>query len=208
MFDLYLITDEGSPGSIASAVREALTRAAPGRVGVQLRDKAARPEELLPLARELRAITREAGAALFINEHARLARAVAADGVHLPDRALSISATRAQLAADARVGVSCHDAAGLARAVEQGADFAVLGPVFEAPGKAPPLGVARFGELVRATPMPVFALGGVGVAHISALCAAGAHGIALIRAVFAARDRAASTAACLTALDAARNRRG
>jgi thiamine-phosphate pyrophosphorylase len=210
-FDLYLITDpEASPGpgGIARAVRQALAGVPAGRVAVQLRAKQLTEAELLPLARELRAITRDAGVELYLNTHVELAQLTAADGVHLPERGPSPSATRLALPPTMRIGVSCHDATGLSRARREGADFAVLGPIFAVPGKAPPLGIERFAELVRGAGagLPVYALGGVDVTHVAQLCAAGAHGIALVRAVFTAADPAAALAQCLTALDRARAR--
>lgn len=210
MFDLYLITDPQASGGVVESVREALRGAPPGRIAVQLRDKRAPAASLVALARELRALTRDAGARLLVNTHVELAARVDADGVHLPEGASSlraVSAARAALRPGALVGVSCHDAAGLERAAQAAADFAVLGPVLDVPDKAPALSIPGFGALVAGARLPVLALGGVSAAHVAELCARGAHGVAVIRAVFGASDRRVAVALLLEALDRAHERR-
>jgi thiamine-phosphate pyrophosphorylase len=203
VFDLYLITDGSRPEDIERAVREALQDVPAGRVAVQLRAKQLASRALFELARALRSLTREAGVALFINDRVDVALLVQADGVHLPEQGLPIAAARKLLGAAAQIGVSCHDAFGLARATEQGASFATLSPVFETRDKGPALGVERFAELVAGTQLPVFALGGVRPEHAAALAGCGASGLAAISVVFGAADRATATAECLEAWDCA-----
>jgi thiamine-phosphate pyrophosphorylase len=166
------------------------------RVAVQLRAKHLPRQALADLARELRALTRDVGVQLLINGDSELARESCADGVHLPEASPApspsptLSAARTQLGAAALIGVSCHDPAGLTRAAHGGASYATLSPVFESPGKGAPLGLPRFAEWTQAAPLPVFALGGVNAASAAALKRAGASGLAVIGAVFAASDPA------------------
>jgi 8-oxo-dGTP diphosphatase len=75
---------------------------------------------------------------------------------------------------------SCHTRAELARAIELGFDFAVLGPVLEKRG-AEPLGWPRFADVVRGASIPVYAIGGLKPAHMQDAWRAGAHGLAMIR---------------------------
>ncbi len=200
MFDLYLITDPETAGGVAQATAEALADAPGPRVAVQLRAKHLPAAQLLALAYELREITRRAGALLFINDRADIARVVAADGVHLPSTGLPVAAAREAVGPSVLVGVSCHDRASLERAAADGGDFATLSPVFAVPGKGKPLGIAVFGALARGAKLPVYALGGVRADHASALRAHGAHGLAVIRAVWSAEDRRRAVAGCLDAL--------
>lgn len=200
MLCLYLITDGDAPESIPSAVAAALSCAPPGRVAVQLRAKRSDERTLLELARALRRETQLRGAKLLINEHIDIARRVGADGVHLPERSIPASEARERLGPSACIGVSCHDADGLARA--RGASFACLSPVFASPGKGEPLGLPRFHELVEHAELPVFALGGVRPERAAALRAAGAAGLAVISAVFAQPDPARAVASFLEAWDA------
>lgn len=79
---------------------------------------------------------------------------------------------------------SVHDADALARAQSRGFDAAVLSPVFATashPG-ASPMGWARFSGLVRSASLPVYALGGLGPEQLPEAHAAGAQGVAGIRA--------------------------
>jgi len=83
-------------------------------------------------------------------------------------------------------GASCHDEGELARAVEVGVDFVVLGPVLPTPSHAavPPLGWKRFEELSRGMPLPVYALGGLVRADLEQAMLHGAHGVALRRSAW------------------------
>ncbi|HEY8427380.1 MAG TPA: thiamine phosphate synthase, partial [Sandaracinaceae bacterium] len=63
--------------------------------------------------------------------------------------------------------------------------------------KGPALGIDGFAEAVRSIAIDVYALGGVGAAHVSALREAGARGVAVVRAVYAAPDPAAAARALL-----------
>ena len=185
-FLVYLITDPTrDPVAI---VRAALEAAAPGEVGVMARDKRAPPRELAALARALLPICRARGAALLVNDRCDIAHAVGADGAHLPERGLAVADARAVLGPAARIGVSRHGPGSAS-----GADLVTLGPVGAVPGKGPPMGVEGFAEAAASYgPLPVYALGGVDAEVAPDLCAAGASGIAVVRAVCASPDPAAS----------------
>ncbi len=197
-FDLYLITDPAA--DVIGVTRAALSAAEPGRVAVQLRDKSASARELIALASALLPICRAAGAPLFVNDRADVARIVGADGAHLPEAGLSVQEARTILGPSARIGRSCHDRAGLERALRDGADLATLAPVNAVPGKGAPLGVEGFARAARDLPLDVYALGGVGAEDARALREAGARGVAVIRAVYGAVDPAAEVRALLSAL--------
>lgn len=199
MYPLYLITDGASPERIPEAVRAALRGAPPDSVLVQLRAKACEPGRLYDLALAVHEHCTTHGAGLVINDRADLAQAIAADGVHLPERALPAAAVRRVMGEHALIGVSCHDAAGLRAAASGGASFATLSPVFPSPQKGAPLGLPRFSELVRAASLPVYALGGVDASRARALKRAGASGLAVISAVFGSQDPASAVAGLLAA---------
>ncbi|MER3546376.1 MAG: Nudix family hydrolase [Rhodanobacteraceae bacterium] len=82
------------------------------------------------------------------------------------------------------VGASCHDASELELAAGIGADFAVLAPVLATPShlQASSIGWSRFAELTFDARLPVYALGGVGRHDLPRARAAGAQGVAGIRA--------------------------
>ena len=198
LFDLLLITDEAP--ELAARVTLALAGVPPGRVAVQLRHKRLSAHALFELGSVLRTVTRKAGASLLINDRVDVAQAVGAEGVHLPEQGLSVTVARRLLGPDALVGRSCHDAAGLARAAADGADYATLAPVFEVPGKGPPLGIEGFASACQHARLPVYALGGINAAHTSELRAAGARGVAVIRHVLGSDDPATRVATLLAHL--------
>jgi len=123
------------------------------------------------------------GARVLVNGDVRLARDTGADGVHLPAQQLMTLTARPALPL---VGASCHDRAELERAARLGLDFAVLGPVKPTqshPGE-PGLGWDAFAAMIRNLPLPVYAIGGMAREDVVVAQAAGAQGIAAIRAVW------------------------
>ncbi|NDY42660.1 thiamine phosphate synthase [Dissulfurirhabdus thermomarina] len=185
-FSLYLVTGRrGIPGGrgLLDAVREALE----GGVGaVQLREKDLPPRDLLPLALELRDLTRRHGARLLVNDRVDVALAAGADGVHLAATSLPVAAVRRITGPGFLVGVSTHSVAEVLEAEAAGADFVTFGPVYPTPSKArygPPVGLGPLREACRRAALPVFALGGVKAANVAEVLEAGAAGVALISAV-------------------------
>ena len=142
------------------------------------------------LARRLAAIARSRGLLLLVGEDPALARHVGAAGVHLPERALrQAGAVRWQR--DWLVTAAAHSPAALRMAAACGADAALLAPVFATashPG-ARALGPRRFAALVRTSPIPVYALGGIGPANVRLLGSSGAVGIAGIGGLIPAAPR-------------------
>ncbi len=208
---IYLITDRRATGGrpLAAVVAAALRGASRFRradgtspLAVSLREKDLPIAELSGLAREIAALTRAAGAELFVNGRIDVALAAGAQGVHLPADGLDPGQVRA-LAPGLRVGVSTHTLDEVAAAARAGADFVVFGPVFETPSKQGLLAARGLSALAAAcalSPMPVLALGGI-TADAAPLCrAAGAAGVACIRAIASAVDPEAETTAFLARL--------
>lgn len=97
------------------------------------------------------------------------------------------------------LGRSCHNPDELRRAAEEGCTYATLSPIFPSPSKpgyGPPLGPAA----LAGAPLPVYALGGVATANAAACIAAGAAGVAVMGAVMAAPDPAATVSRLLDTL--------
>ena len=147
---------------------------------VQLREASLPADRREAFAAAAVALCHGHGARVLINGDAQLARAVGADGLHLPSAQLRDLRGRP---AFPLVAASCHDATELRRAADFGLDFAVLGPVRPTPTHAgnPGLGWHGFAELVRGLPLPVYGLGGLAARDRESALAAGAQGIAAIR---------------------------
>lgn len=190
-FRLYLITDRRLQSELPWAVERALSALPRGTAAVQLREKDLSGRALFELAGELRAITARHGASLFVNERADIARAVGADGVHLPGDSFSVEDARAWLGPGTMVGASCHTPGELA--LRSGADFATISPIFPSPGKGEAIGLEALARAAERSALPLYALGGIEAAHIPQALSAGAFGVAAIRA-WLEGDPALSTA--------------
>ncbi len=190
-FNLYLITDRHQVApdhTLLSAVDAALQG---GVKAVQLREKDLSAAELLPLARELRVLTRHHGALLLINDRIDIALAVQADGVHLGGHSLPADIARELVGPDLLIGISTHTHDEIRIAEQQGADFVTFGPVYATPSKAAfglPQGLHALSEACRVSGLPVFALGGITSSRLPEARQAGASGIALISAILARSD--------------------
>lgn len=185
---IWIITSpEHRTGPIAPLQR-ALDGPGARQVGVQLRAKREPDRTLIDWGHELRAATASTGSCLVVSRRADVARIIGADGVHLPESGLPIEQVRRHWPSLAIIGVSRHDRAGLVAAQEAGATYAFLSPVFEVPGKNPPIGVEGFRRAIAGLRIPVFALGGIGPENASQLVEAGAHGVAVRRAIYEAND--------------------
>jgi thiamine-phosphate pyrophosphorylase len=198
---LYLITDRHATNGrpLVDVVTAALSGITPGglspwQVAIQLREKDLSGRALTELARELRAVTAAAGVALYINDRVDVALAVGADGVHLGGTSLDVAAAGA-IAGDLAIAVSAHapaEVAALHAAAGKRMSFALLGPIFDTPSKrrfGAPLGAAAITAAARAG-LPIVGVGGLGPEQAGEVLAAGAHGVACIRAVMAAPDPA------------------
>jgi thiamine-phosphate pyrophosphorylase len=131
------------------------------------------------LGARLAALCRRRGLVLLVAEDWRLAAALRADGVHLPDRPLR----RFRRRPGWLVTAAAHSAPALVRARRIGADASLLSPAFPTashPGR-PALGPLRFARLANAAPLPVYALGGVTAERARRL--RGAVGLAAVGAL-------------------------
>ncbi len=197
----YLVTEGGLVPDLVAAVRAAMAGLPPGAVAVQLREKAMPARDLLGLARALQSVCGPAGQPLLVNDRLDVALAAGAAGVHLPSTGFAPEEARRLLPPGALVGVSCHSAEDVARAAAGGADFATFGPVFDTPSKrrfGPPVGLGRLAEAARLG-LPLLGLGGVDLANAAQVVAAGAHGVAAIRAWLGAPDPGAAVRALVAA---------
>ena len=156
---------------------------------------------LLAAAHDLRGLTRAHGATLLVNDRIDVALAADADGVHLPAASFPVATARALVGSAKLIGRSTHSPDEARRAATEGADYAILGPIFATPSKeqyGPPLGEAA---LAATKPTcPLLAIGGITPDNAASVRAAGATGAAVIRAILDAPDPAAVTRALLAAV--------
>lgn len=170
---------------------------------IQIREKDLDTRPLLELVQGAVASARGSAARVIVNDRLDVALGAGAQGVHLGGQAMPAGTVRAAVPVDFWIGVSCHSAEDVWAAEHAGADYALLGPVFETPSKlgyGPPLGLAVLERAVRrARRMPVLALGGITVERARECLAAGAAGIAGI-SIFQRCDSMAERVKALRAL--------
>jgi thiamine-phosphate pyrophosphorylase len=175
--------------AVIAAAEDALPR---GSFAVQLRDKLAGASALARTAARLRA----RATTLWINAPTpavlRVARETGADGVHVPCDRSAIAEARSLLGADAWISTPAHDEDQVAIARDGGATGVLVSPIFASPGKGAPRGVAALtAARTNAPALVIIALGGVDASNVAACASAGAHGVAVIRALLDAPDPAA-----------------
>lgn len=154
---------------------------------VQLRDPELPTRALADLGARLREATRAVGASLVVNDRVDLAIAIGADGVHLGRLSMRVADARSLLGASAWISVSAHGVDDVLRAASEGADAALLSPIFASPGKGAPIGVQAIAAAREATgrrglAIDLVALGGVDAANAASCSSHGASAVAAIRA--------------------------
>src|SRR5205085_11331759 len=132
-------------------------------------------------ARDAGRVAHRAGARFILNDRADLARLCDADGVHLGQDDLSVSAVRRVVGPDALIGVSTHNLDQLRQAVLDGASYVGVGPTFPSSTKDFPefAGVDYVRQAMAETSLPAFAIGGITPDNVAAVRAAGARRIAV-----------------------------
>lgn len=179
---LHVVTDD------ATAARPDFLRAAAGvvaeggpRIALHLRAPLANGLAVYRWAEALRALTREAGALLLVNDRVDVALAMDADGVQLGRRGLVVADARALAGAERMIGVSVHTSAEVDEA--RGADFVLVGNVYATashPGR-PGIGVSGLAAFAG---LPRIVIGGVTPERVAELRDAGVRGVAAIRGVW------------------------
>jgi thiamine-phosphate pyrophosphorylase len=136
---------------------------------------------------------------LAVNDRADLALAVGADVLHLGQGDLPVRHARQVVGAGPLVGRSTHTEAEVATAtVEPGVDYYCVGPTWPTPTKpgrpAPGLPLLRYAASIGAD-RPWFAIGGIDLANLDEVLAAGARRVVVVRAITEAADPYAAAAA-------------
>ena len=178
---LYLVLDGAHAHVLDAALRG-------GVDVVQLRDKELPDDELVRAAEPFRRAC-DAHSALFVlNDRPDLVAACRADGVHVGQRDVSVADARSLVGDERIVGLSIETVDQLDATA--GADYLGVGAVFTTPTKTDAKAAGL--ELVRAAAgrvtIPWFAIGGIDLENVADVVAAGAPGIAVVRAIRDAAD--------------------
>ncbi len=181
-YSLYAVIDRESCFKNISETVKGCVKA--GVEIIQLRDKAQNADIFHKNALLSRKIT--AGKALFIiNDRADIARVCEADGLHLGQFDIPISAARKILGEGKIIGKSCHSLKQALSAEKEGADYISIGPIFKTPTKpkAKAVGLKLLGIVRKRVRIPTVAIGGIDKKNAYLLRASKAKIIAVVRAV-------------------------
>ncbi len=176
-----------------------------GAAVIQWRDKRRDKGEQLNDARRIRDLCRESDALFIVNDHADLAFALDADGVHLGQRDLPVDVVH-RLLPGAVIGVSTNNADEARRAVAGGATYVAVGSVFPTQTKpvTRPASPERVREVRAAVDVPLVAIGGIDASNVDLVIEAGADAAAVISAVCGADDPQAAARALAERFERAR----
>lgn len=165
-----------------------------GIEAIILREKDLVPKELHILAKRVKDLTASAGIPLIINGNIEVAQAIEADGVHLGEGSLPPSVARKILRPGMWLGQSIHSLQASERLIEnretRHLDYFLFGNVYSTsckPGK-PAQGLGLLTEVVRCSPIPVVAIGGIDKTKVEAVKACGAAGVAVMSTVMTSPD--------------------
>ena len=171
--------DESHFGSVVSGL------IAGGAGMVQLRDKRLDDRQLMSRGRRLAELARDAGILSIINDRSDVAVACQADGVHVGQDDLPVTEARRIVGVDRLVGVSTHCLADARQAVDDGANYIGVGPVFESSTKSfdsfP--GLELVVDVANEIALPAFAIGGINPDNLARVLDAGIERIAVSGAV-------------------------
>ncbi|MDY0391738.1 thiamine phosphate synthase [Desulfobulbus oligotrophicus] len=147
--------------------------------------------QMLAECRIIRKLTRDAGVLFIVNDYIDIALLTDADGVHVGQDDLPVPEIRRLLGPDRLIGLSTHDPEQAAAAVDAGADYIGVGPLFSTQTKedvCAPVGLAYLEHVVRTSPLPFVAIGGIKESNLPEVIARGAKTVCLVTEIVAASD--------------------
>jgi len=199
---LYAITDEKVLPNVRLIQKVAEVLEAGVRL-LQVRFKKTAAREQLSLGQEIRVLTSKYNALLVINDSPELAKEIGADGVHLGADDPQVPHARGILGKDAIIGVSCYEDMDLVKrwTPEDVSYIGLSSPYPSSTKHKEKVSLPRFRELVAASRLPCYAIGGITSEKVSEMMGAGCWGVAAISAVFGAEDPAYETKRFLAELD-------
>ena len=195
---LYLVTAPAP--DLLARVEAAL---AGGLTLVQYRDKQSNDVDRLTIAQQMCQLCHHYGALFILNDRVDLALAVGADGVHLGQQDVSVALARQILGSQKIVGKSTTNPEEMATALQEGADYIGVGPVYETPTKAgkAAAGLEYVRHAAKYATVPWFAIGGIDSSNLDDVLEAGAPAIAIVRAIMSAENPTHAVQFCLSILN-------
>lgn len=195
---LYAVTDrKWLNGSSLEEEVEKAVRA--GVTMVQLREKDMKFDELVRLAQKIGDIVHKYHVPLIINDDIEAALASGADGVHVGQKDICAIEAREKIGSSMILGVSAETAEMALEAERCGADYIGAGAVFSTSTKndVEEISLSELKKTCNSVSIPVVAIGGITEENILELSGSGIDGVAVVSAIFAKGDAAASASKLL-----------
>ena len=192
---LHILTDDVLQSTF-SHVELAQLAIKGGADTIQFRQKAGSTKRLIEISRRMREICYKQDAIFIVNDRVDVAMAVDADGVHLGQEDFPIPLARKLLGKGKIIGGSAVTPDEAQKCFLEGADYVGFGPVYPTASKSdagPVSGIRTLKKVVKETPLPIIAIGGITGEKVSEVMAAGAYGIAVISAVCCEKEPEAAT---------------
>ncbi len=187
---LYLVTNSDEFES-EDKFLDAIASALEGGVDIlQLREKTMPASKILELGKKIKQLCLQYDVTFIVNDRIDIAALLEADGVHLGQDDLDVQSARDILGANAIVGVSTHAPEQALKAVQDGADYIGVGPVFATPTKQgrSPVGLEYVKWASENIEIPAFAIGGIDAENCQEVFDAGLKRIAVVRAIINANS--------------------
>lgn len=186
---LYAVTDRAWIGkqNLYEQVESALKG---GATCVQLREKNLDEELFLEEAIKIKSLCKKYGIPFLVNDNIDIAIKCEADGVHVGQEDTAVSKVRKLVGDKMIIGVSVQNINEALESIKNGADYLGVGAMFSTSTKldANVIPFENLKSVCNAVNIPVVAIGGIGKNNIMKLAGSGADGVALVSAIFGAKN--------------------
>jgi len=186
---LYAVTDRAWTGNktLYEQIKEALEN---GVTCVQLREKNLDEASFIEEAKKISVLCRQYNIPFIVNDNVNVAIASNADGIHIGQEDMGLKDVREIVGENMIIGISAHTVEEAKFAQENGADYIGIGAVFETSTKndVDVIPYEKVKSICDAVDMPKVAIGGINAENILKLKGSGIDGVAVVSAIFGAKD--------------------
>lgn len=186
---LYAVTDRAWTGNktLYEQIKEALEN---GVTCVQLREKNLDEASFIEEAKKISVLCRQYNTPFIVNDNVNVAIASNADGIHIGQEDMGLKDVREIVGENLIIGISAHTVEEAKFAQENGADYIGIGAVFETSTKndVDVIPYEKVKSICDAVDIPKVAIGGINAENILKLKGSGIDGVAVVSAIFGAKD--------------------
>ena len=186
---LYAVTDRAWTGNktLYEQIKEALEN---GVTCVQLREKNLDEASFIEEAKKISVLCRQYNTPFIVNDNVNVAIASNADGIHIGQEDMGLKDVREIVGENMIIGISAHTVEEAKFAQENGADYIGIGAVFETSTKndVDVIPYEKVKYICDAVDIPKVAIGGINAENILKLKGSGIDGVAVVSAIFGAKD--------------------